>query len=191
MDDIYFRQWQDKVYVKCFNFYARKKNFEKKKSISFVMAVCPSVRPSVRRHGIILLPLGGFSCNSIFAYFSKICRKKTHTLIKIWQSYGITYMRTNINFWSYLTQLFLEWEMTHIKVAGKIKKMYAQYLLTYLLTYLLHGAESFFSSYSRNSPHFTEHDGSLPHSKPSATCLYPGPAQSSPYTHIPPSGDPS
>ena len=25
----------------------------------------------------------------------------------------------------------------------------------------------------------------------SATCLYPGPAQSSPYTHIPPPGDPS
>ena len=27
--------------------------------------------------------------------------------------------------------------------------------------------------------------GSLPHSQTSATCLYPGPAQSSPYTHIP------
>ena len=25
----------------------------------------------------------------------------------------------------------------------------------------------------------------------SAICLYPGPAQSSPYTHIPPPGDPS
>ena len=31
----------------------------------------------------------------------------------------------------------------------------------------------------------------LPHSKASTTCLYPGPAQSSPYTHIPPPGDPS
>ena len=37
---------------------------------------------------------------------------------------------------------------------------------------------------SRNSPHFTEPEGSLPHSQTSATCLYPGPAQSSPYTHI-------
>ena len=27
--------------------------------------------------------------------------------------------------------------------------------------------------------------------KASAKCLYPGPAQSSPYTHIPPPGDPS
>jgi len=31
-----------------------------------------------------------------------------------------------------------------------------------------------------------EPEGSLPHSQESATCLYPRPAQSSPYTHIPP-----
>jgi len=36
-----------------------------------------------------------------------------------------------------------------------------------------------------------EPEGSLPHSQTSATCPYPGPAQSSPYTHIPPPGDPS
>ena len=64
------------------------------------------------------------------------------------------------------------------------------------ITYLLHGAESFLRSQlacsqSRNSPHFTEPEGSLSHSQASATCLYPGPAQSSPYTHIPPPGDPS
>ena len=52
-----------------------------------------------------------------------------------------------------------------------------------LLTYLLHGAESFLRSslvcsQSRNSPNFTEPEGSLPHSQASATCLYPGPAQS-------------
>ena len=34
-----------------------------------------------------------------------------------------------------------------------------------------------------------EPEGSLPYSQASATCLYPGPAQSSPYTHIPPPGD--
>ena len=33
--------------------------------------------------------------------------------------------------------------------------------------------------------------GSLPHSEASATYPYPGPAQSSPHTHIPPPGDPS
>jgi hypothetical protein len=31
-------------------------------------------------------------------------------------------METNKNFWSYLTQLFLEWEMAYIKFAEKIKK---------------------------------------------------------------------
>ena len=36
-----------------------------------------------------------------------------------------------------------------------------------------------------------EPEGSLPHSQASATCPYPGPAQSSPYTHILPTGDPS
>jgi len=34
------------------------------------------------------------------------------------------------------------------------------------------------------SPHFTEPQGSLPHSQVPANCLYPGPAQSSPYPHI-------
>ena len=34
-----------------------------------------------------------------------------------------------------------------------------------------------------------EPEGSLPHSQASATCLYAGPAQSSPYNRIPPPGD--
>ena len=38
---------------------------------------------------------------------------------------------------------------------------------------------------------FMEPEGSLPHSQASATCSYPGPAQSSPHTHIQPPGDPS
>ena len=36
-----------------------------------------------------------------------------------------------------------------------------------------------------------EPEGSLPHSQASATCLYPGPAQSNPFTHNPPPRDPS
>ena len=36
-----------------------------------------------------------------------------------------------------------------------------------------------------------EPEGSLPHSQASAICPCPGPAQSSPHTHIPPLGDPS
>ena len=38
---------------------------------------------------------------------------------------------------------------------------------------------------------FMEPEGSLPHSQASATCPCPGPAQSSPHTHIQPPGDPS
>ena len=63
--------------------------------------------------------------------------------------------------------------------------------------YLLHGAESFLRSFekvcswSRNSPHFTETEGLLSHSQASAICPYPGPAQSSLYTHIPPPWDPT
>jgi hypothetical protein len=39
-------------------------------------------------------------------------------------------------------------------------------------------------SQSRNSPHFTEPEGSLPHSQVPTTCLYPESTQSSPYPHI-------
>jgi hypothetical protein len=54
----------------------------------------------------------------------------------------------------------------------------------------LHAAESFLRSlpvcsWSRNFPHFTEPQGSLPHSQVPATCPYPEPAQSSPYPPSP------
>ena len=64
--------------------------------------------------------------------------------------------------------------------------------ITYLhvLTYLLHGAESVLRSeqvcnQSRNSPHFMEPEGSLPHSQFPATWPYLEPARSIPYPHIP------
>ena len=81
------------------------------------------------------------------------------------------------------------------KTTGKIIVLYSKmtYLLTYLLTprcrVLLEKLTGL--QLVKKFPHFTEPEASLPHSKASATCLYPGPAQSSPYTHIPPPGDPS
>ena len=69
----------------------------------------------------------------------------------------------------------------------------AGHLLTYLLTlwcgFLLEKLTGL--QLVKKFPHFTEPEGSLPHSQASATCLYPGPAQSSPCTHIPLPGDPS
>ena len=66
-------------------------------------------------------------------------------------------------------------------------------LLTYLLTYSMVQSSfcetNWFAASQEIPPHFTEPEGSLPHSQASATCLYPGPAQSSPYTHITPPGD--
>jgi len=72
------------------------------------------------------------------------------------------------------------------------------YSLTYLriLTYLLHGAVPFLRSqpifsYSRNSPHFVEPKGSLPHSQVPANCPCPELARSSPHPHNPFHEDPS
>ena len=60
------------------------------------------------------------------------------------------------------------------------------YLLTYLLTYLITYSmvqspwEANWFAANQEIPRISRN-----------TCLYPGPAQSSPYTHIPPPGDPS
>ena len=48
-----------------------------KATISFVISVCLSVRPSVRHYGTTQILPDGFSCNSIFEDFSKICRGTT------------------------------------------------------------------------------------------------------------------
>ena len=76
--------------------------------------------------------------------------------------------------------------------------MWPTYLLTYLLTYWITYSLTPWCSalleqltglqlVKKFPHHFTEPEGSLPYSQASATCLYPGPAQSSPYTHNPPS----
>jgi hypothetical protein len=51
--------------------------------------------------------------------------------------------------------------------------------------------EKLTGSQSRNSPHFMETEGSLPHSQVPATCPYPEPDQSRPFPHISLPEDPS
>jgi hypothetical protein len=91
----------------------------RKATISFVM----SVRPSVCPNGTTRLPLDGVSWNATFEYFAKKCRQNSR-FIKIWQEKRLLYMKTNIYFWSYLAQFFLECEMLVTKVLEEIKTQF-------------------------------------------------------------------
>jgi hypothetical protein len=78
--------------------------------MNIVMSVCLSAYPSARNNtahtGHIFMQ---------FEYFPKICREFSR-FIKIRQEFRIIYMKPNINFLSFLTQLFLEWEMFRINI---------------------------------------------------------------------------
>jgi hypothetical protein len=50
----------------------------RKSTVSFVIPVCPSVRP----RGTTRLPLDGFPCNLMAEYFPKICRENPSGLKK-------------------------------------------------------------------------------------------------------------
>ena len=65
------------------------------------------------------------------------------------------------------------------------------HMTSYLLTYSMVQSPSWEANWFAASQQIPLISRTLPHSQASATCLYPGPAQSSPYTHIPLSGDPS
>ena len=84
----------------------------RKLTINVFMSVCPQATGR--------LPLDGFSWNFVFECFLKICRESSR-FIKIWQEERALYVNTNIHFWSYLTQFFLEWKMFQTKVVEKIK----------------------------------------------------------------------
>jgi len=88
----------------------------RKPTIGFVM----SLYPSVCSHVTSRPPLNVFSWILIFEYFSKIY-PENWSLIKIWQKWRTLYMKTNIYFWLYLADLFLEWEMFLTKLIEKIK----------------------------------------------------------------------
>ena len=83
----------------CFGAFAKLR----KATIRFAM----SVRPSICSHGTTRLPLDGVSWNVTFEYFSKNCRQNSR-FIKIGQEERVLYLKTNIYFWSYIAQFFLE-----------------------------------------------------------------------------------
>ena len=64
-------------------------------------------------------------------------------------------------------------------------------LLTYSMVHSPSWEANWFAAGQEIARIFTEPEGSLPHSQASTTCPCPGPAQSSPHTHIPPPGNPS
>jgi hypothetical protein len=55
-----------------------------RKEGNYLRHVCPSSCPFLRPHGTNRPPLNGFSWNSVFEYFSKICPENSN-FIKIWQ----------------------------------------------------------------------------------------------------------
>ena len=73
----------------------------------------------IRPYRITLFPVGGFSWNFIFEYFSKICRENS-SFIKIRQELRMLYMKTSIHF-LIISHLFLHWEMFQTNFIEKIE----------------------------------------------------------------------
>jgi hypothetical protein len=84
-------------------------------TISFIMSVCPSMQT-----GICMEQLGSHQTDFHESWvFFENCWENSG-FIKIWQELCVLYMKTNIYFWSYLANFFLEWEMFQTKVVEKI-----------------------------------------------------------------------
>jgi hypothetical protein len=88
----------------------------RKTAISFVMSVCPSVRPPTSNNSVPT-----WQIFMKFEYlFSKICGENS-SLIRIWQEWLVLYMNAKIIFLSYLAYFFLEWDTFQTKVIEKFK----------------------------------------------------------------------
>jgi len=98
-------------------FLAHSQYCEKQLLTPSCLFACLSVFP----RGTTQLPMGELSWHFIFEYFSKICPEKL-SFIKTWQILRLLYVKTNIHFWSYCAQFFLEWEMFQTKVVEKIRR---------------------------------------------------------------------
>jgi hypothetical protein len=91
--------------------------------------VCPFVHLSVRQRGTTRVPLDEFSWNLFFEFFSKISREHSG-FIKMWQEWGVFYMKIYILLWKNLTEFVLEWEKFQTKLVKKIK-IHVLYSITF------------------------------------------------------------
>jgi hypothetical protein len=76
-----------------------------------------SVRPSAWNNGSHWT---GFREIWYLSIFRKNCRENS-SFFKTGQEWRVLYMKTNIHFWSYLSKLFLEWEVFRTKFVEKVK----------------------------------------------------------------------
>jgi len=78
------------------------------KSDRYLHHIRPWVRPSVRTHGKTRFTNTRIFMQFYIWYFLKICREYS-SFIKILQEHRVLYVKTNVSFWSNLSQFFLEW----------------------------------------------------------------------------------
>ena len=83
--------------------------------------------------------------------------------------------------WLSLSSFIKIWEFGWHVIRMTITCTPINMLLTYSMVQSPWDAN--WSAASQETPRISRNEGSLPHSQASTTCLYPGPAQSSPYTH--------
>ena len=112
-------------------FWSTFSELEKRLLDSSLLSVCLSVRQPARPPFRMEQPdpqWNDFSRNFIFDDDSRICRVHSG-FIKSWQKERLLYMMTNIQFWSYLHQFFIEWEMFQKKMLYRKSKhmFYVEY----------------------------------------------------------------
>ena len=79
-----------------------------------------SLDMSVRPHETTRLPLDGFWWNLRFELLSQICWENS-TFTKIRQKQRVLYMKTFSQFWQYLVEFSLKWEIFQIQLSIKSK----------------------------------------------------------------------
>jgi hypothetical protein len=87
---------------------------------SIIRRICKIVKSNYYLHGVCLLWMTQLPFSGLFmTSFWKVCWENS-SFIKVRREWRVLYVKTNVHFWSYLTQ-FLEWEIFRTKVVKKLK----------------------------------------------------------------------